>query len=200
MLTLMPMVKTFTWANKPAANTVPAGYKIRVTGLLPSPLEQYFYSDGTNWYPDGNQITYARTAVSATTTGSTSEIVLATISMKGNIMLANSQANISSAWSSSGTAGTRTIRFRLGGEAGTIICAASLTAAAVHTMNARLSNRNSVSSQYCRLETLINASGTVTSATDTADMSTDKDIVITAQSTSAADSITLESYLVEVFA
>lgn len=137
----------------------------------------------------------AHSAVAASHTGSTTETTLATITVPANAMGANGKLRITTMWSFTGT-NTKTSRVRWAG--------ANLQGITATTqLNARylteIENRNATNSQVAAQGNFsgIGAGGgaALTFATDT---TADVTILIQGTLATAAESVTLESYTVEL--
>ena len=134
--------------------------------------------------------------VQVTRTGSTAEVVLATINIPP--LQQNSQIRVNFLSSVTNNANTKTLRVRFGGTSGTIYYLNSQTS----TVNTQgfviIRNRGLTNSQVGAPYVLVTGSSAgalVTSSVDTSSAST---IVISGQLQSGADSVSLESYTVEV--
>ena len=137
-------------------------------------------------------------AVSASHTGSTVETTLATISVPANAMGANGIIRVTAQWSFAGAGGTRTPRIKFGATTygGPALTSAGLSA----RVQAQWANRNNTSSQVGNEPTQVNWSqnNTAVSTTSAIDTTSAQNITLTGQLSSAGDTITLESYLVEL--
>jgi hypothetical protein len=138
-------------------------------------------------------------AAAASHTGDTAETVLATVTIPANCMGPNGVLRIRSSWSYPNNANVKTIRARLGGLTGTTYFASAPTTTATYSDLRSISNRGATNSQVGSAPTasqiVASASALPTSAIDTTAATT---LVFTAQCANAADTITLESYQVEV--
>lgn len=189
----------YTWAGLPAAASF-AGYRARVTdvgvgaGII-------VISDGTRWVPNGMQL-LARSAVQQSVTGTTSETVLATVTVPANLMGINGGLLIWPTFSYTNNANTKTIRARFGGIGGTQYAINSVTTTASAAGLIKVRNRGSASSQVGGSGNSIGGLGTsaaavVTSAVDTTQ---NADIVLTGTLAVTTDTISLETYDVWVLA
>lgn len=142
----------------------------------------------------------AQSSVGWSTTGDTNENTLATIPMPAGAMGANGALRISTLWSFSGT-NTKTARVRLGGISGTAHLGVTLTTQTSLENIRIIRNRNSASSQVSYRANDGNSFVAVAAAVLTGAINTanDQDIVITGQLTNTGESVTLESYCVEIF-
>lgn len=134
-------------------------------------------------------------------TGSTSETTLATVTIPAGAMGANGIIRVSAQFSCTNNANVKNGRVRLGGLAGTLVNAQTITSTAgAYTLRA-IHNRNSQSSQVVSFGSASANSFTTTTVaalTMTVDTSVAQDLVFTGQLATGTDTITLESYLVEV--
>lgn len=63
---------SFTWANRPAANSVPVGYEISTPALVSDMGQLFWVSDGNDWHPKGGmQVIYQLPADIVIPAGST---------------------------------------------------------------------------------------------------------------------------------
>lgn len=146
------------------------------------------------WYVIG------ASAVAVPLTGTTSETVLATIAIPAGAMGPNGQIRVTTLWSPTNNANNKTMAVRLGGLSGTLFQQA-VQANVTHQQNhCRFGNRNSASSQVgaslLGFGWNANTSAVVTATVNTANA---QDLVITGTLASSGDTLTLESYLVELF-
>lgn len=146
------------------------------------------------WYVIG------ASAVAVPLTGTTSETVLATIAIPAGAIGPNGQIRIMTLWSMTNNANNKTMSVRLGGIGGTAHQAAVIASQAHQQNNCRIANRNSASSQVSQSATGFgwnaNTASPVTGAINTANA---QDLVITGTLASSGDTLTLESYIVELF-
>jgi hypothetical protein len=134
------------------------------------------------------------------TAGSTSEAVLATVNVPAGAMGANGALRVTSVWSFTNSANSKNIRVRLGGLTGTTFQGPTITGAAGVRMQCGIFNRNSQSVQVGYVNNNAGfgttAAAIVTGAIDT---SLAQDLVLTQQIGTVGETITLESYAVEIF-
>jgi hypothetical protein len=139
-----------------------------------------------------------QSSVAVSHTGNTDETALATVTIPAGAMGANGRIRVEALWSYPNSANNKTCRVRFGGLAGTAIHSAVNTASLAYKAMTEGGNRNAANSQVWPPSTLnVGASGgaPVTGAIDTAAAVS---LVITGQLASAAETIVLESYLVEL--
>ena len=146
------------------------------------------------WYALG----YSSVAVSHT--GDTTETTRATITIPAGAIGANGRVRITTLWSYTNSVNNKNMRVRFNGLAGTVYANYQTTTTATIRAQAEIANVNATNSQKGS-----NTAGTggwhtstgavVTSAVDT---TAAVDIVLTAQLTDSGETITLESYIVEL--
>lgn len=139
-------------------------------------------------------------AVAVPLTGSTSETALATVTIPAGAIGANGLLRVTLLTSHTNNANTKTIRVRLGGIGGTAFISVANTATLSMFFDRTIANRNSQSAQVAAAASSINAYSASGSAptTGTVDTSASQDLVISGQLQAGADTMTLESYLVEL--
>ncbi|MFW6028316.1 MAG: hypothetical protein ACOC9Q_02195, partial [bacterium] len=115
----------------------------------------------------------------------------------GGAMGANGMLRITSLWSHSNNANTKTPRVEFGG---TQYYDANITSSATSRMYRTIANRNAANSQVGGTASGAFNWGSTTGAlaTSAADTSLDQDLVFSGQLADSGDSIALESYLVEL--
>jgi hypothetical protein len=144
----------------------------------------------------------AASAVAASKTGNTTETALATIVIPQRAMGLNGRIRVTALWTVTGTAGTKTLRCRFGGIAGTTYSQLVVAASPAGSMrtNTGIENRNAVNSQIGGPADVggfgVLGGAVVTSAIDTD--AGNVDLALTAQLANAADTITLQAYVVEL--
>lgn len=139
-------------------------------------------------------------AVAVPVTNTLTETALATIAIPAGAMGPNGILRITSVFSFTNSANNKTLRFRLGGIGGTAFYDAVYTANQSILTTRIIQNRNSASSQVGGPSASINAFGANASApaTGTINTAVAQDLVITGQMAALAETITLESFLVEL--
>ncbi len=143
----------------------------------------------------------AASAAAVSHTGNTSETTLATITIPAGAMGPNGLVRVEATYSFTSNANNKTAIFRFGGTGGTQYLATIGTTQGHARFSRTISNRNSASSQVGASHN--NAGGwgvggggaVLTSAINT---SAAVDLLIRGQLANAADTITLESYAVEL--
>lgn len=133
-------------------------------------------------------------------TGDTLETALVTIPIAAGLMSANAVLRIGTLWSFTNSANNKTPRIRLGGIAGTQFFNAVFTTNASYTESRSIRNRGATNSQVgTAAGSIATAGGTGTAVTTGAvDMSVAQDLVLSGQCANAGETITLESYTVEL--
>lgn len=177
-----------TWANRPAANSVPVGTRIIATDLG----NRQFYSNGTLWLPAGSPV-LAQSGVASSVTGTTAETTLASIVIPGGLMGPDGVIRINAGTTQTSNANAKTYTVRLGGVSVVQLNAANGAAASIAIA---IANRNSQASQYVRNTS--HAATTGVGTTVSVNTAVDQTLTISATLANAADTATLESYTVEV--
>lgn len=138
----------------------------------------------------------AQSAVPASVTGTTSETVLATIAVPAGALGINGAVRINTSWSSTNNANTKTVNTKFGGVT---IASSALTTTASYRDQRQVQNRNALNSQVFMSGTFGGfGSSSFVMGTSAIDTSQAQNVVLSAQLANAADSITLESYSVEI--
>lgn len=142
--------------------------------------------------------------VASSVTGTTNETVLATIAIPAGAIGANGSVEVEALFSQNNSGNSKTARIRFGasgaGTGGTLYDAAANTTNLAEKMHQRIGNRGAANSQVGN-QILgdegwgAGASGHQTSAINTANAT---EIALTGQLANAADSITLEGYIVTI--
>ena len=145
----------------------------------------------------------AASAVAASHTGSTTETALATITVPANAMGPNGVLRITTHWSYTNSANTKTLSVRFGGVSGTQYLANNVSTSATSRDQRHIHNVNAANSQKGGMVGAVSVGGWGSNANvpvmSTLDTTTAKDIVISGLLANAGDTVTLESYLVEIF-
>lgn len=140
----------------------------------------------------------AQSATPASVTGTTTETTLATIPIPAGAMGANGSLRITTLWSYTNSANTKTPRVTLGGTA---FFAPALSTTLTAQALTIIRNRNAMNSQVgwaSGAGTLgIGSSGNA-NVTAAVDMSAAQNLLITGQLASAGETLTLEGYTVEL--
>jgi hypothetical protein len=138
-------------------------------------------------------------AVAVSGPADTNENILATITIPAGAMGPNGRLRIHTLWTVNNNANVKAARVRLGGIGGTDFLGANIASTLSMQSQVMIANRNAANSQVGFAVTttsfaLVNATN-VTAAIDTSAATT---LVITAAKATAGDTMTLESYLVEL--
>jgi hypothetical protein len=141
-----------------------------------------------------------QSAVAVPVPADITEDTLATITVPANAMGANGVLRITTHWNITNNANVKTPRIRFSGGAGTIYSTATFASQSDAIIRGNIANRGTTNSQVGLLETIFSSGGSAVngrtvSAVDTTVSTT---IVITGQKAVAGDTLTLESYLVEL--
>jgi Protein of unknown function (DUF2793) len=202
------------WSLFPAGKILTVSASDRVLGRIASgagAAEEITFTDQAQQLADdtsfqdmcatlGTWRVLARSGVSAGHTGSTSEATLATIAIPAGAMGPNGLLRVTTVWSFTNSANTKTLRVRLGGSGGTVYQAPALTTGDSTMIQRVIQNRNSASSQVGPSSTINNSFGAQGGAvtTSTVDTASAQDLVITGQLALGTETLRLESYLVEL--
>jgi hypothetical protein len=141
-----------------------------------------------------------KSAVAVPHTGNTNETALATISVPAGAMGPNGALRVTAMFSMTNNANNKTPRLRLGGISGTGFYFVAHASIATIMLQRVIHNRNSEASQVSFPGSSLTSYGTSTSAPTTGTQNTAGalDLVLSGQLADGADTITLESYQVEV--
>lgn len=142
----------------------------------------------------------ARSAVAVSCAADTAENYLATITVPANALGIAGALRITTSWSFTNNANNKTQRVRFSGTSGTGYAGPTWTTQVNGLIVTNIFNRGSASSQVGH-SSLMNtaAAGTSSVGTSAVDTTVASTIVISGQKASAGDTLTLESYLVELF-
>ena len=139
-------------------------------------------------------------AVAASAPANTSENILATITIPAGAMGLNGILRILAVWTCTNNANVKTVRARFSGIGGTIFATGSMASSVSLRQFTQFANRGVANSQVggssahnVQFTTTTNAA--ITASVDTSAVTT---IVLTAEKATAGDTLTLESYLVEL--
>jgi hypothetical protein len=143
----------------------------------------------------------AQSAVGATLSGSTAETALASVSIPAGAMGANGFIRVTSQWSNNNNGNNKTGRIRFGGLSGTLyFIFTNSTQITYLDVPRTISNVNAENAQKGRGTQATGAGGSGNAiVTSTLDTSAAVELVFTGQLANAADSLVLESYVVELF-
>lgn len=141
----------------------------------------------------------AASAVAVAHTGDTLETTLATITVPAGAMGPNGALRVTSLWSITSSANTKTLRYRLGGSA---MLQSALTTSSASQQHRLIQNRNAQNAQVAHASSFSNSFGQASGAsvtTSAIDTSAPASLTLTGQLANSAETITLESYVVELF-
>ncbi len=143
-----------------------------------------------------------RVSVASSHTGSTAETALATLTLPGGSLGPNGALRITAVFSYSGTASAKTMRCRLGGSglSGAQVANLASSSASSMLLQRMIQNRNVENAQIGPSATTGSSFGPSSNGIFTAsvDTSVDQPIVFSGQLVTAAETIALESCLLEV--
>jgi hypothetical protein len=167
--------------------------------------DRFYVHSGSGWVELGAALGALRTichsAVASALTGATTEAILASIAIPGGAMGPNGVLRVTTEWSYTNSANTKTLRTRLGsGLSGTVFDLIAPTTNAFQRRQCDIKNRNANNAQMAPPSAYIAGFGTSTGAvlTGAVDTSAAQTLAITGQLTNAGETITLESYRVEL--
>lgn len=193
-LNLQTFLPTYTWATLPSA-AANNGLRVHVSDVGEGGSD--WKSNGTLWLPVNGSVLLARSAVAASVTGTAAETALATITIPAGLMGTNGQLRVTQLWTVTNSANTKTLRARFGGMSGIIYTNAPLTTSGCAQFLTQIRNRGAANSQVGGISTgyVATSGSAVVSAVDTSQATT---IVLSGQLASVGETITLESYSVEL--
>lgn len=191
----MSVIST-TFANLPAPAAAGANV-YRVTDIGGGAL---FVSTGTVWKPVGGSCVLAASAAAgASVTGTTNETALATVTVPAGLMTAHGALRVRTLWSYTNSANNKVPRMRLGGISGTVFMGPTFTTTASAQIDSDVRNRGAANSQVSwNFSSLGTGSSTGAVTTGSVDTATAQDLVFTGQLASSGETLTLESYRVEL--
>lgn len=134
----------------------------------------------------------------ASVTGTTAETVLASVTLPGGLMGPRGHLRLSSFWSETNNANTKTIRARLGGILGATILNDGRSATTGRSAVNHCMNRGDQASQWHWLFLSLGANGGGAGIATAIDTSVDQLIVFTGQLAVGTDSLALNGFVVEV--
>jgi hypothetical protein len=148
-------------------------------------------------HPERGWQILSQSSVAVSVTGTTTETNLVTITVPANRMGANGRLRITAHWSYTNSANNKIQRIRF---AGTQLFASTQTTTTQQKVISEIGNRNSLSSQVTGVGGTVDGLGAGTAlVTTTHDTASNQNITLTGQLANAGETITLESYVVELF-
>lgn len=182
------------WASRPNPAQAAIGERIRV----PEFGNREFYNNGKLWLAC-DPAPFAQSGVASSVTGTTAETTLASIVIPGGLMGPNGLIRVRATFSWSNTANAKTTRLKF---AGLSFYSATLSTGSGLTTEGRIANRNNLSSQIGGPLNVASGFGVNTNAADlvavAANTAQDQTLLLTGQCAVGTDTVTLESYTVEV--
>lgn len=186
-----------TWANRPSAS----GNAMRIIFItdIGDGHGSFWISDGTYWYPWNGYVTLASSAVAVSGAGDTNENTLSSTTIPANMLALNGLIKVTFNVQNNNSGGTKTWRVRYTTASGNVYFLAQNTTVVAGTFVCEIQYRNSSTSN-------IGGSGSTNVSfgahgaplTASTDNTIDNTVVITGQKSSGADTITLDTYRVEV--
>lgn len=138
----------------------------------------------------------AQSAVAVSHTGDTSQTTLATVTIPANSMGKNGRLRITTVWSYTNSGNNKSLRISFGG---TNYLSSNVTTSASIQDQRTISNRNDTASQVGLTSTVGGfGSSSASPVTSTVDTTSDVPLLFTGQLASSGETVTLESYLVEL--
>lgn len=199
-------IKTWTSASPalvtPALGTPASGTLTNCTGL---PVAGGGTGAATARAATANLVTWyclGFSGVSLPLTGTTSETILATVTIPANAMGANGIIRVHTTWSYTNSANNKILKVRFGGIGGTAYFNTTSTTTASFKHVFEMHNRGATNSQVSGTSSGSTAgiwsSSTCSITTSAVDTTAAVDLVFTGQLATAAETIALECYLVEL--
>lgn len=140
----------------------------------------------------------AASGVAASHTGDTNETTLATVLIPAGAMGPNGVLRVTSVWSYTNSANTKVLRLRLGGAAGSLFQSVAVTTTASLRHEVQICNRGVQNAQLGQPGTGAFGASSSAPSTGAIDTSANQDLVFRALLTNSGETVTLESYLVEL--
>lgn len=204
------------WASFPSGKIISVSASDRVLGRVSAGAglaEEVTFTDQAQALCDdasfremcatlGGWHVLAASAVAASHTGNTSETALATITVPAGAMGPNGLLRVTTQWSYTNSANNKTLRVRFGGASGTGYLGNNVTTTNAFRDQRLIANRNAANAQVGQSTGVLTSGGwgtsTSTPVTSSVDTSAAADLVISGQLANAGETVTLESYLVEL--
>lgn len=146
---------------------------------------------------------FEHSGVPVSHTGDTTEVSLVTVTIPANAIGPNGRIRWRAHYGYTNSANNKTPRVRWGGLSGTVMLSSTLTTTAQITWQGEIVNRNDASVQVYTINPAATTGGWGSSSsatgTDTKNTAGNVDLVFSGQLANAGETITLESYEVEIF-
>lgn len=142
-----------------------------------------------------------KSAVPVSSGNITSETVFASVSIAAGALGSNGQLRIHTNWAATNNANAKTIRARLGGISGVAFLSANVTSVAGCSAVTQIGQNNSVFAQVGSSHVITTGGYAIANSqgsTAAADTSAATSLVITGQKGTGTDTLTLQSYIVEL--
>lgn len=140
----------------------------------------------------------AASGAPASHTGDTSETTLAAVAIPAGAMGPNGALRITSVWTTTNSANNKTLRVRLGGASGALFQSIAVTAMASLRHTITIHNRGAQNAQVGQAGTAAFGPASASPTTGAIDTSLAQNLLLRALLANAVETITLESYLVEL--
>lgn len=144
-------------------------------------------------------VVLAKSSVAVSGAADTNENTLATITIPANSMGPNGFLRLFLAYTFTNSANNKTLRARLGGVSGTAYLSQIVTTSNTFQASIWIGNRNAANSQVGTTNAPVIGGSTQSLTTSSVDTSAVTTLVITGQKASGSETLTLESYIAEVF-
>ena len=196
----------YTWAGKPAAGSYPVGQSVFITDVGgwngTTHSGSFWFSNGTLWRPVSGVLMLAASVASVASTNTASEQTLYSYTLQGGVMAPGDSLRVTAKYNYAGSAGV-TIRNRYGGQEFAGNPGVSYGLGIIqHVLNNRATSTQvaSILSAAASVSSLNAGLGSTQISTISVDSSADQAIALTMQKTTAGDSMSLESVLIELLA
>lgn len=191
----------YTWAGKPAANSVAAGCRITITDFLE---EVDFYSNGTRWLSVGHgPVTLAVDPTSSSVGSTTAETTLKTVNVPVDLLGPTGIIEVDTGWAcNSGNTNSKTGRVRIGTTvAGTAVLAQNLNTATTQSASARtiVWAANSTAAQKATPNSFGSGNTTPAIVSTTVDTAAAFSIYLTGTKANSADTLSLEVCRIRIY-
>ena len=191
----------YTWAGKPAANSVAAGCRITITDFLE---EVDFYSNGTRWLSVGHgPVTLAVDPTSSSVGSTTAETTLKTVNVPVDLLGPTGIIEVDTGWAcNSGNTNSKTGRIRIGTTvAGTAVLAQNLNATTTQSASARtiVWADNSTAAQKATPNSFGSGNATPAIVSTTVDTAAAFSIYLTGTKANSADTLSLEVCRIRIY-